>query len=229
MANDGFQGPAIGSYIVDELGFETIAVIDDASEYGKGIADIVRDSIGEAGATVGTSESIDPTSQDYSSTVTAIEAEAPDAVFYGGYYEAAGRFAKQLSDAGVESTFVAGDGVLDPGFLEAAGDEAAEGAVISCPCAPSPDDFKAAYVEAYDVDPGTYTPEAYDAANIYLQAISEGNTDRDSINEYLNDVEYEGITKTIKFAESGELEGFDSIFSYTVEGGEITGGDEIVN
>ena len=64
-----------------------------------------------------------------------MKAADPDAVFFGGYYAAAGRLSKQLRDAGVTATFVFGDGVLDPGFIEAGGD-AAEGAIITCPCAP---------------------------------------------------------------------------------------------
>ena len=62
-----------------------------------------------------------------------MKAAGPDAIFFGGYYAEAGQLKKQLADAGVDATFVSGDGALDAGFIEAAGD-AAEGAILSCPC-----------------------------------------------------------------------------------------------
>ncbi len=141
LANDGAQGPAVANYILNELGATKVAVIDDASEYGKGLADIVNTTLADGGAEVVATDSIDPTADDYSSTVNKVQAAAPEVVFYGGYYAEAGKLAKQLKDAGVDAQFVSGDGSLDPGFIESAGDAAAEGVVLTCPCAPSPDDF----------------------------------------------------------------------------------------
>ena len=84
---------------------------------------------------------------------------------------------------GVTATFVSGDGVLDPGFIEAGG-TAAEGAIITCPCAPADEieggaDFAAAYKAKFGVDPGTYTAEAYDSANFFLAGIAAGDQDRE--------------------------------------------------
>ena len=222
LANDGAQGPAEAKYIATELGAKNVAVVDDASEYGKGLADIVRSSLKDNGAAVAVSDSVDPKSQDFSSTVNKIKSASPtaDAVFYGGYYAEAGRLAKQLRDAGVTVTFISGDGTLDPGFVSAAGADAAEGAIITCPCAPSPADYKTAYKAAWNEDPGTYSPEAFDAANMFLAAIKAGNTDRDSINTWITDNSYEGITKNLKFDDKGEgVTG--SIYVYKVEGGKI--------
>ena len=221
LANDGAQGPAEAKYIAKELGAKNVAVIDDASEYGKGLADIVRTTLKTEGATVAASDSVDPKAQDFSSTVNKVKAAKPDAVFYGGYYAEAGRLAKQLRDAGVTATFVSGDGTLDKGFVEAAGQAAAEGAIITCPCAPSPADYKSAYKAAWKEDPGTYSPEAFDAANMFLAAIKAGNTDRASINTWISSNPYDGITKTMKFDDKGEVAAGD-IYVYKVAGGVIT-------
>jgi branched-chain amino acid transport system substrate-binding protein len=171
-------------------------------------------------------DSIDPTADDYSSTVNKVKAAAPEVVFYGGYYAQAGKLAKQLKDAGVDAQFVSGDGTLDPGFIESAGDAAAEGVVITCPCAPSPDDFASAYQDAFDTAPGTYSPEAYDSANIILQAIKAGNYDRASINDYISGIDYTGITKNFKFSDKGEVEAI-TIYAYKVQDGEIQPGTPI--
>lgn len=220
LANDGAQGPGVAKYIAAELGAKNVAVVDDASEYGKGLADIVRSSLADNNAKVAVSDSVDPKAQDFSSTVNKVKSANPDAIFYGGYYAEAGRLAKQLRDAGVTATFVSGDGTLDPGFVDAAGADAAEGAIITCPCAPSPDDYKTAYKEAWNQDPGTYSPEAYDAANMFLAAIKAGKTDRASINDWISSNSYDGITKTMKFDDKGEG-ATTAIYVYKVEGGKI--------
>jgi branched-chain amino acid transport system substrate-binding protein len=226
LANDGAQGPAVGRYILDTVGAKKVAVIDDASEYGKGLADIVRQNIEDASGTVSTSESIDPDADDYSATVNKIASDEPEAVFFGGYYEEAGLLVKQLRDAGVTAPFLSGDGSLDPGFIESAGDAAAEGVVITCPCAPSPADFTSTYKDAFDTDPGTYSPEAFDSANIILQAIKAGNYDRESINPYVSDIDYKGITKQFKFDENGEVEAV-TIYAYPIADGKIGVGEPV--
>ncbi|MFM7411247.1 MAG: branched-chain amino acid ABC transporter substrate-binding protein, partial [Actinomycetota bacterium] len=127
LAGDDKQGPGIVAYIQNKLAAETVGVIDDASEYGKGLADIVREGLGDK---VVASDSIDPAAADFSAAVSKMKEAAPAAIFYGGYYAEAGKLAKQLRDAGVESTLVFGDGVKDVGFVEAAG-PAAEGSIIT--------------------------------------------------------------------------------------------------
>jgi branched-chain amino acid transport system substrate-binding protein len=227
LANDGVQGPGIATYIQNTVKPTGVAVIDDASTYGKGLADIVIESLGD---TVKTTDTIDPEGSDYSAAVTKINDAGVDAVFFGGYYEAAGRLSKQLRDAGFEGQLVFGDGVKDAGYMTAAGD-AGEGAIITCTCAPAealPNgaDFVAAYTDAYDTPPGTYAAEAYDAAGFILAAIAAGNTDRESILAYINDTTYPGITKEVKFEENGEVSA-KAVYAFKVEGGEIVGVGEI--
>ena len=227
LANDGVQGPGIATYIQNTVKPTGVAVIDDASTYGKGLADIVVESLGDV---VKTTDTIDPEGSDYSAAVTKINDAGVDAVFFGGYYEAAGRLSKQLRDAGFEGQLVFGDGVKDPGFITAGGD-AAEGAIITCTCAPAealPNgaDFVTAYTEAYDIAPGTYAAESFDAANFILAAIADGNVDRESILAYINDTTFPGITKDVQFEETGEVSA-KAVYAFKVEGGEIVGVGEI--
>lgn len=224
LGNDDSQGPAAASYIGDVLGSETVFVVDDASAYGAGLATIVEEDLGDT--VVGT-DTIQTGQTDFSATVTAIRSSGAEAVFFGGYYAEAGLLVQQMRGAGVEATFVVADGVKDPGFIEAAGD-AAEGTIITCPCLPPEEqqEFFTAFEEAFGTAPATYSAEAYDAANVMLEGILEGNTDRESLLEWINGYEGDGITKTIKFDESGEVENI-SVWAYTVEGGEIIADQEI--
>jgi branched-chain amino acid transport system substrate-binding protein len=230
IANDDSQGPAIAAHISGELAAKKVAVIDDNSEYGKSLAAIVAEGLEAAGVEVAVTDSIDPASQDYSATVTKVNDAGVDAVMYGGYYAEAGRLRKQLVDGGVTATFISGDGALDPGFIDAAGAEAAEGAILTAAAFFSPDgytggaDFGARFTAASDGNaPGLYSAEGFDGANLLLSAIAAGNQDRASINTYLDGVTFEGLTKTFKFHPNGELDGPVAIYATVVQGGELVG------
>lgn len=223
LGTDAIQGAMGAKYIKTVLKPTKVAVIDDASEYGKGLADVVATSLGSS--LVVTRTSLDPKSQDFSSTVSQIKSGGADVVYYGGYYAEAGRLAKQLKDGGVSATFMSGDGTLDPGFVIAGG-TATDGAVVTCACAPidttkSGRAFKAAYKTRFGVKDGTYSPEAYDAANFFLAAIKAGKTTRAAINAYVSTKSWIGITKTLKFGKTGEVSG-GAIFAYVYKGGKNT-------
>ncbi|HEV7887431.1 MAG TPA: branched-chain amino acid ABC transporter substrate-binding protein [Acidimicrobiales bacterium] len=228
IADDTFQGQGIGEYIAGKLSPKSIVVVDDNSEYGKGLADDTTKAITAKGGKVAKRVTLDPKAADFSAAVNDAKSASPDVVMYAGYYQEAGRLKKQLTDAGVKATFISGDGSLDPGFVTSAG-AAAEGALLSCPCNLANDastgklgDFYNAYKTLNGKEPGTYSPEAYDVAQIYIKGITAGNTTRAKL---LNFVEkdlgtYEGISKTIEFQDNGNIK-TPSLFVFEVKGGKI--------
>ncbi|HUW78698.1 MAG TPA: branched-chain amino acid ABC transporter substrate-binding protein [Candidatus Nanopelagicaceae bacterium] len=223
LGTDAIQGSQGAKYIKNTLKATKVAVIDDASEYGKGLADVVAASLGSS--LVVTRTSLDPKSPDFSSTVSQIKAGGATAVFYGGYYSDAGRLVKQLRDSGVKAAFMSGDGTLDAGFVTAGG-SATDGSVVTCACAPidttkTGKAFKAAYKTRFGVADGTYSPEAYDAANFLLAAIQHGKVSRAAINKYISKKSWTGITKTLKFTKTGEIAG-GAIFAYVYKNGTNT-------
>lgn len=227
LGNDNSQGPSAATYISDVLAPDQVFVVDDASEYGKGLADIVKDALGDV--VVG-SDQVQQGQTDFSATVTAIRSSGATVLFFGGYYAEGGLLRKQLSDAGGQDvTMVVGDGVKDPGFVEAAGAAAAEGTIMTCPCLP-PDatggTFADDYQAAFGDPPGTYSAEAFDAANVFLAAIADGKTTRADINDFVTSYEGDGITKSIKFDDTGEITDI-VVWAYKVEGGEIVPDQEI--
>jgi branched-chain amino acid transport system substrate-binding protein len=224
VGNDNAQGPAIVEYLKTKLNAKKVAVLDDKSEYGKGLADIVRKELG-ALATV--SDSFDDKTTEFSSTVNKIKAAGVDAVVFGGYYSQGGPLAKQLKEGGVTAQFIGPDGVNDPGFVTGAG-TAAEGAILTAPSAPAEvvdgaDEFAAEYKKRFNEEVGLYALEAYDAAKMYLKCIEDGNTTREKIETCIDGINYEGLTKTYKFASNGELDGKVTVYAYKVEGGKIKG------
>lgn len=226
LGNDNSQGPAAATYIKNTIKATSVAVVDDGSEYGKGLADIVKKDLG---ALVKVSDTVQAKQTDFSATVTKLKGAnltEKDAIFYGGYYQEAGLLSKQLKDAGVKATLVAGDGVKDDGYVKAAG-AAAEGSILTCPCAPisaikNGADFAARFKKKFpEGDPeGTYSAETYDASNFILDAIAKGNYERAKINTYISSNSWEGLTKTLKFDAKGEVSGV-TVYAFTVKGGKI--------
>jgi branched-chain amino acid transport system substrate-binding protein len=218
LSTDAKQGPDDAQYIKDTLKAKTVFVIDDQSEYGKGLADEVRKGLGTAATG---SDSIDPKASDYSAAVTKVKTANPDAVFYGGYYSEAGKLVKQLRDGGVKSTFVSGDGAADIGFIKAAG-PASKDAYVTCPCnLNGTEAFFNAYKAKFNDDPRTYAAEAYDSTNAFLAAFTAGKLDRGAINEFLRTYTAEGVSRSIKFDAQGEA-GERPTFIFKSDGTKLT-------
>ncbi len=230
LADDGFQGPGVANFIVKGLSAEKVAVIDDASEYGKGLADELATAVTAAGAEVAVREAVAAVGTEipnYSSVVSAIKGADVDAVFYGGYYAQSGAFAKQLQDGGVTADFVSGDGSLDQAFIDGAG-AAADGSFLSCTCALVNESATGAaatfftdYSTKFNVDPGTYSAEGFDSATVFINGVKDGNTTSADLLSYADAVNFPGISKTIQFEENGNISG-GTVLMYKIEDGKIT-------
>jgi branched-chain amino acid transport system substrate-binding protein len=226
LANDDVQGPGDADFIAKTLNAKTAAVIDDQSEYGKGLADAVRKQLAANGVTVAVNDSINPDASSFSSTVNKVKPANPDVVFFGGYYSAAGKLVKQLKDGGVQGTFMSGDGTLDAQFITGGG-AAANGALLSCTCSsavgstdPAVQKFATDYKAKFNVDAATYSAEGFDATNAVLQAIDAGKTDPSDINDFVTNIDFKGVSKQIKFDSNGELAN-DLLFITEVKDGKL--------
>jgi branched-chain amino acid transport system substrate-binding protein len=226
LADDSFQGPADADYIVNTLKQKNVAVIDDNSTYGAGLASAMAAQVAKDGGKVVVTDHVDPAGADYGSTVNKVTSSSATAVFYGGYYDAAGRMIKQLRGAGYKGVFMSGDGSEDARFIsDAGGASNANGAYLSCACAdethnPAAQSFVSAYKAMFGVDPAIYSAEAYDATNFVLAALKSGATSTSALNSYLANNTWTGITKTIKFQTDGNISG-GTIYIYQVQNGQI--------
>jgi branched-chain amino acid transport system substrate-binding protein len=134
-------------------------------------------------------------------------------MFYGGYDAQAGQLAKALTAANYSGVRYGGNGDKSTVFSKGAG-AAGDGWFFSCGCsdavtAPAAQSFTQAYRKTFNTDPSTYSPEAYDATNAMIEAIKaaakNGTPTRKSVNDAVNNLNYKGITTTVKFDPSGEL------------------------
>ncbi|RKT56707.1 branched-chain amino acid ABC transporter substrate-binding protein [Saccharothrix australiensis] len=226
VANDNDQGPKIAEFLHAAKSPKKVFVLSDEQEYSVGLAETVAKTFNQKGVQVET-DKFSKDASDYSSTVTKVKSANPDLIFFGGYYAQAGRLLKALRDDNVNTLFATGDGSLDKQLISGAGEKAAEGAVIACPCnIPSSEASGASktffenYKKSAGTDPAIYSTEGYDAATAYIKAVEAGKTTSEDINTFLSTLSFEGVSKPIKFKPNGEPEN-NSIFVYKVQGGVV--------
>ncbi|MEU8257704.1 branched-chain amino acid ABC transporter substrate-binding protein [Micromonospora inaquosa] len=230
VGNDFSQGPAAGNYIKNVMKADRVYVIDDQSAYGAGLADEVKKVLGPL--VVGSDKVQGEGKQvEFSGVVTKVKAANVKAIFYGGYYQEAGLIRKQLTAAGVTAPLVAGDGVNDGAYITSAGQAAAEGTILTCPCQPAAE-ARGTFVQEFKAlngtDPGTYSDTAYDAANILLAGIKAGKTTRESLLEFVKGYSGEGVAASYKFTETGELDPAQvKVWAFKVTGGKVVPDQEI--
>ncbi|QDY09719.1 branched-chain amino acid ABC transporter substrate-binding protein [Micromonospora sp. HM134] len=230
VGNDLSQGPAAGTYIKNVLKADKVYVIDDQSAYGAGLADEVKKVLGSA--VVGSDKVQGEGKQtEFSGVVTKAKAAGVKAVFFGGYYQEAGLIRKQLTAAGVTAPMIVGDGSNDPAYITTAGAAAAEGTILTCPCAPAAE-ARGTFVEEFKAlngaDPGTYSDTAYDAANILLAGIKAKKTTRADLLEFVKNYDGEGVASKYKFVEGGELDPAQVVvWAFKVQGGKVVPDQEI--
>ncbi|MCW2742493.1 MAG: branched-chain amino acid transporter substrate-binding protein [Blastococcus sp.] len=210
-------------------GYKKVVVIDDLSDYGKGVADELQRGLETQGVTV-QRIGVDAKTTDYGSTATQVASSGAQAVFYGGYDAQAGLVAQALAAANFTGDKYTGNGGKSTVFTDGAG-AAGDGWYFTCGCsdatvAPEAKDFTAAYNKAFGSDPSTYSPEAFDAANAMIEAIKtaakDGAPTRESVEKAVDALDYKGITTTVKFDETGEVDASAQVVNlFQQENGEI--------
>jgi branched-chain amino acid transport system substrate-binding protein len=214
IANDNVEGSQGADWLA-RTGAKKVFVLSDLSAYGAGVAGTMATELKAKGVTVVTQGADGTTTKNYAPIAQQIVASGADAMFYGGYDAQAALLAKALQSAGFKGRSVSGNGSLDSTFTKNAG-LAGYNWYFTCGCqdptkAPQSQAFIAAYKAEFKEDPSTYSPEAYDAANLYINVINTivtggGTPTRATILAGLKTVDYKGITAEIKFQANGEVD-----------------------
>lgn len=223
MANDGQQGKVLGEFAAKDLGAKNIAVIDDRTAYGQGLADEFVKSAQASGAQIVVREYTNDKAVDFTAVLTSIKGKKPDLVFFGGMDPQGAPMLKQLKSLALDVKFMMGDGGYTPKLIDNAG-AAAEGAYASLPGVPLDQmpggkDFSQRYEAKFKQPIQLYAPYCYDAVNVMIAAMQKaGSAEPAKYLPELAKIEYDGVTAKITFDEKGDLKG-GAITLYQVQQG----------
>jgi branched-chain amino acid transport system substrate-binding protein len=226
VSNDALQGPALVRVAIKGVSKPAVYVVDDQSSYATGLRDVVIPTLTiRSESLLKGSDSVVKGTTDFSAVIAKIKKVKANVVIYTGYYADGAKFAKQLRDKGFKGVLAGGDGVLNSAFIKLAGAKAATGYRFTAPTTPldiaSPS-LTATFKKDFGADPGVYTTEAYDATNMFLEAIKAGKTSRADVLAYVKSIKYKNTAGvTISFNANGDLNGAGLINAFEVKGGKI--------
>ena len=206
VGRDDQQGPAIASYIAAQLKAKKVAIIDDKTAYGEGLANEVEKTLkNDKVKIVGRSHTTDKET-DFRSVLTRIKSERPDVVFHGGMDATGGPMLKQARELGIKAVFAFGDGACTDEMGKLAG-KAAEGMVCSQAGLPREAASKD-FVEAFNKQYGEikqYAPYFYDATNAVIEAMKKADSvDPAKFAPEIFNVSFDGATGRVQFDSKGD-------------------------
>ncbi len=227
VADDVHLGGTLGRYAVNTLKAKSIAVIDDRTAYGQGVADEFKKAATAAGGKIVGHEFTTDKASDFMAILTSLKAKNPDVVFFGGMDAVGGPMMRQMKSLGINAKFMGGDGICTTELVKLAGDAMADGQVV---CAEAGgvdgnlkkgmDDFGARYKKRFNDDVKLYAPYVYDAVNVMVDAMVRAKSADPA--KYLPELAktdgYKGITGTIAFDAKGDIKN-GALTLYTYKGG----------
>jgi branched-chain amino acid transport system substrate-binding protein len=212
MTNDAQQGKALGEFATKVLGEKTIAVIDDRTAYGQGLADEFVKSAEANGARIIAREYTTDKSVDFTAVLTSIKGKQPDLLFFGGMDPQGVPMVKQMRSLGMKTQFMMGDGGYTPKLIDLGGG-AEDGTYASLPGVPldkmpNGRDFAKRYEARFHQPIQLYAPYCYDAVNVMIAAMQKaGSAEPAKYLPEVGKVEMDGVTARIGFDEKGDIKG----------------------
>ena len=225
VANDGELGGTLGRYAVQINKAKKVAVIDDRTAYGQGVAEefIKGAKSKAAGVEIVAQEFTNDKATDFNAILTKIKAKNPDVVFFGGMDAVAGPMLRQMKQLGINAKFMGGDGICSEALATLAGDAMADGQVV---CAEAGgveesqkkgmDEFRAAYKKKFGTDVQIYAPYVYDAVMTMVDAMTKaGSAEPAKYLPVLAKIKHKGVTGNIEFDAKGDIkEGTLTLYTY---------------
>ncbi|NML44200.1 branched-chain amino acid ABC transporter substrate-binding protein [Ramlibacter sp. G-1-2-2] len=213
IANDNDLGAAVAVYAAKKLGLKTVAVVDDRTAFGQGLAEVFRKTAEANGMQVVDSQFTTDKATDFTAILTSIRAKNPDAIFFGGMDPQAGPMLRQMEQLGLQKVrFLGGDGICTTEIAKLSGNAPTLGNVVCATGGASLDKMPGgkAWKEKYDkLFPGQfqiYSPYAYDATYVLVDAMKRANsTDPKVYVPFLASTDFQGVTARIQFLPNGEL------------------------
>jgi len=222
VGRDDQQGPAIAQYVASELKAKKVAIVDDKTAYGEGIANEVEKTLKGAKVSIVGRERTTDKETDFKAILTKIKAKNPDVVFHGGMDATGGPMLKQARELGIKAVFAFGDGACTDEMSKLAG-QAAEGMVCSqagLPREAASPDFVKAYTAKYG-EIKQYAPYFYDGTMAMVEAMKKANSvDPAKFGPEVFNVSFKGATGQVEFDAKGDRKNAEMTI-FKLQGGKV--------
>ena len=226
VADDVHLGGTLGKYAVETLKGKNIAVIDDRTAYGQGVAEEFEKAVKAAGGNLVGHEFTTDKASDFNSILTTLKGKKPDVIFFGGMDAVAGPMLKQMKQLGINAKFMGGDGICTTELAKLAADGmsddnvyCAEAGGVEGEQKAGMDKFRADFKTKFNADVQVYAPYVYDAVKVMAQAmVSADSADPVKYLPKLKEISYKGVTGSIAFDEKGDIKN-GALTLYTFKGG----------
>ena len=207
---DDVQGKVAGDYIADHFKGKAVAIIDDKTTYGAGLANETRKALKAQGVNAVINELINQGDKDFSALVSRMKQANIAAIYFGGYYTEAGLIVRQSRDQGLKAPLIGGDALVTTEFWTITG-KAGEGTLMTF----SPDPRKVAAAQPIvaefkkqNYDPEGYTLYTYASVQIYAQAVAQAkSTDIDKVSKVMHSAQFDTVLGKVGFDEKGDIKG----------------------
>ncbi|SAK41941.1 extracellular ligand-binding receptor [Caballeronia pedi] len=210
VATDALQGPVLAGYAMKTLHAKKVVVVDDASAYGRGLADEFVKTAQAGGVKVAAREATTEKARNFKAILTKIKRIQPDVVMYGGMDVTGGPFAKEAAALGIKAKILAGDGVCTDKLAELAGDAVqniiCSEAGLALPKMDKGADFEKKYEARFHTPVQIYAPFTYDAMYVIVDAMKRANSiEAPKVLAAIATTDYNGLTGHIAFDDKGDL------------------------
>ena len=227
VADDVQLGGTLGRYASQTLKGKSIAVIDDRTAYGQGVAEEFEKGVAASGGKIIGRQFTTNKATDFTSILTTIKAGKPDVVFYGGMDSVAGPMLRQMKQLGIAATFMGGDGLCTAALPNLAAGAMADGQVVCAEAGgvvgtqkKAMDNFREVFKKKFNLEVQLYAAYVYDAVNVMVAAmVKAGSADPATYLPMLAKTDgYKGVTGTISFDNKGDFKN-GALTLYTYKGG----------
>ncbi|CAE6832512.1 branched-chain amino acid ABC transporter substrate-binding protein [Paraburkholderia haematera] len=220
VATDAQQGPALANYATKVLGAKRIAIVDDSTVYGKGLADEFAKTVQASGAKIVAREATNDRATEFQAVLRKIKRVQPDVIMFGGMDATGGPFTKQAAALGIRAKILGGDGVCTDKVGELAGT-----AVQNLVCSEAGlalskmdkgADFEKKYVDRFHTPVQIYAPFTYDAVYVIVDAMKRANSiEAPKVLAAMPSTDYNGVIGHIAFDDKGDLkEGAITLYDF---------------
>ncbi|WP_238535629.1 branched-chain amino acid ABC transporter substrate-binding protein [Paraburkholderia phytofirmans] len=209
VGQDAVAGAELGRYLVEDFQARRVAIVDDRTDFGAGLADRVSDFIAQRHVAIVAREYVTDKTVDFSAILTRIRSQNADLVVFGGFDAQAAQIVRRMRSAGMKAT-LAGEGFNNAIFLNLARGDG-EGTVTIQPGLPlnrmPAKDFASRYEARYKAKlEGFQAPYAYDATSVIVQAVLAAQSARAvDVLQAVRKTNMDGLTGPIAFDKNGDL------------------------